>query len=355
MLPLPVHLVDRVGQLADSAPSARDLEYHGIELVAARRWRFAGRSVPDRLVARERSAAVSALASPSLLGRVRAAASGPLLLVKGPDAARYYPDPGMRNFGDLDLIAPDAATTQRQLLDAGFQEAGDPALYRGIHHLRPLFWPGLPLVIEVHHSPKWPKGLTAPPANQLIASATSHSSGPDGFLTLPAAHHALVLAAHAWAHEPLARLRDLLDVALVARGADRRELDSLARAWGIRRIWLTTRTAIDSVLADGPRPLSIAVFARHLEEARERTVLESHLERTFGSLWGLPAHQLLLAAKAAGADLLPGAEESWPEKLARTRAAVNNAFVPKSQHDKMLQRKEEDDGASTPDPASRVA
>jgi hypothetical protein len=153
----------------------------------------------------------------------------------------------------------------------------------------------------------------------------------------------------------LSRLRDLLDVALVARAADPEQLSELARDWGLARMWRTTDRAAQAVLGDGVRPISIAVWARHLGEARERTVLESHLQRWLGDLWGLPGDRLVAAASAVGADLVPEPHEGWPTKLARTRVAVGNAFKPKSQHDRMLQGEEEDDHAKTAKAPARVA
>jgi hypothetical protein len=351
----PSQMLDRVGALIDHAPSTADLAYHRVELIAAARWRRKGRSIPADLVACERAAAVSALAAGRLLERVRQATDGPLVLIKGPDVARYYPDPAERDFSDLDVLTRDAPATQRQLLGSGFVEVGEPALYQGIHHLRPLHWPGLPLVVEVHSSAKWIDGVVPPDTAELIAAAESQPGRPDGFLVLPPAHHALVLAAHGWAHEPLARLRDLLDIALVARAAHYEEIDRLAAAWGLQRMWRTTACAIEAVVGDGPRPLSVVLWGRHLEEARERTVVESQPERTCGDLWGLPRSHLPSVVTALGADLLPGAGEGWAAKVVRTRAALSNAFVPKSQHDRMLERKERHDAASPPEAARRVA
>ncbi|MGH2716768.1 MAG: nucleotidyltransferase family protein, partial [Thermoleophilaceae bacterium] len=287
-----------------------------------------------------------------LLRRVRESADGPLLLVKGPEVARHYPDPSLRDFRDVDLIVRDSAATQRQLLAAGFEEVGEPWVYEGIHHLRPLHWPGLPLVVEVHHSPKWLDHVEPPTAGSLLCAGVRR---PDGLLVPPPAHHALVLAAHGWAHRPLTRVRDLLDVALVALAANPAEVDRLAGAWGVRRMWRTTARAIGAVLGAGRRPVSVAVWARHLEDARERTVLESHLQRSLSDLWGLPRNRLLAAGDGVRGILAPEDGEGWPDKLARTRAAIGNAFTPKSQHDRMLQRKEEDGPASTAEPPARVA
>ena len=328
---------ERVDDLIDRSPSLADLRHHRIELLAARRRRELGLELPASLVAQERLSAAAALAAPVLLERVRAASDGPLVLFKGPQIARLYPDRALRSFRDLDLLVADAHATQRGLLAAGFREVGDPDLYERIHHLRPLHWPGLPLIVEIHHSPKWVDGLDAPAAAELIEAAVPCPGAPEGVLELPSAHHALVLAAHAWAHRPLSRLRDLLDIRLVADGADPKQIAGLARAWGVRRIWATTAHSLDALFDGARRPASLAMWARHLEQAREQTVLESHVQNWLCALWGLPGGRALAAALGAvGADLVPERDEGWPAKLGRTRAALANAFVRKSQHDEAL-------------------
>ena len=91
------------------------------------------------------------------------------------------------------------------MVEAGFEPTGDPELYVGIHHLRPLVLPGLPPVVEVHHDPKWLDG-TAPPTAELLKTAVPSATGIPGLLTLEPARHAVALAVHAWAHVPLSRL-----------------------------------------------------------------------------------------------------------------------------------------------------
>ena len=113
---------------------------------------------------------------------------------------------------------------------------------------------------------------------------------------------ALVLAAHAWTHGPLIRLRDLLDVALMTAKADRDELERLAEDWG--------------------------TWARNLSAARERTVLEqharvgsagTHLAAPPGSAHARrePATSRLSAARA-GAQAAP----LGPRRAQRVRAPV---------------------------------
>ena len=106
-----------------------------------------------------------------LLRRVREVCSGPIVLMKGPEVGARYPDPALRPCKDLDLLGREPDGVQRALRAAGFLPTGTPHLYEGIHHLRPLYLPGLPVTIEVHARPKWPTHMTAPPAAELIEAA----------------------------------------------------------------------------------------------------------------------------------------------------------------------------------------
>ena len=209
-----------VDRLVDRAPTIADIRSHRIELLAARRWRALGRTVPDELVELERTSALHRLVVPRLLERVRDAYDGPMIVHKGPEVAAHYPDPILRDFGDVDLIVRNAEEAQRALIAAGFEEIGDPALYVDIQHLRPLRWPELPLRVEIHSRPKWVSTLAAPRADELFAAAVPSTTTIDGFLALPPEHHALLLAAHSWAHEPMRLLRDVVDIAAVADAAD---------------------------------------------------------------------------------------------------------------------------------------
>lgn len=327
-----------VDRLVDRAPSLADLGSHRLELLAARRWRALGLPVPPEVVEQERRAAVVQLAAPVLLGRVRAAYGGELLLLKGLDVARRYPEPGLRMFGDVDLLADDAASAQHALLSAGFREVGDPSLYEDIHHLRPLQWPDLPLVVELHSRPKWVEGIAPAPATaELLAAAIP---GPHGFEVLPPAHHALLLAAHSWAHEPLRRLRDIVDVAAVAEAGGWDEVMALARSWRVERLWRATVAAADAVLYGGRRPLALRLWAQNLETARERTVLENHLQRWFSDFWIMPAHQAAARVPATVAsELFPEGGEGWRPKLSRSGRAIRNATRRRSEHDEELARR----------------
>lgn len=330
-----------VDRLVDRAPGLADLKAHKLHLLAARRWRALGRTLPADLVREERGAALATLTAPILLQRVRAACDDPLVLLKGLEVARRYPDAALRPFVDVDLLVRDPARIQRVLVAAGFREVGDPELYGAVrHHLRPLVLPGLPLTIEIHGAPKWIERLRAPGMDELLSVAVPTALGCDGLLTLPPAQHALVLAAHAWAHDrPLARVSYLVDVAAMAGECDRGELRRLARRWGIARPWETTIAAADALLGRGPMPWALRVWARNVPELREATVLEHNLARLLGSFWALPLDKAVGAAGAVLAgELKPLPGESWARKATRTGRAVTRPTRRKSLHDSTLPR-----------------
>lgn len=338
MLPPPAPtdegLWSAVDALVARAPSLADVYSHRLELFAARQLRAAGSEVPEDLLARERRAAIGALTAPLLLSRVCQAYDGPLLLVKGAEVAARYPDPTLRLFGDVDLLTPDAEAAQAALLAAGFVEVGDPELYVDIHHLRPLELPGLPLVVEVHSRPKWVAGLPAPRIEELLVDAVPTAVGAPGILAPSSAKHALLLAAHSWAHEPLRLLRDVVDFAAVGGEADREELQTLAEEWGVSRLWRSTDAAARAVLYGDAQPRSLRLWAQNLGLARERTVLENHLQRWLSDFWVLsPTRALRRWPAIFKNEVLPDRGEPWRRKLSRMVLAFRNAHRRRSEHD----------------------
>ena len=295
-----------------------------------------GRSVPRLLIREQRSARAAALTAPLLLERVRNACEGPVLVLKGPELAARYPNRS-RLFGDLDLLVTDAKETQRALIAAGFVELDDPeGLWVGIHHLPRLSLPSLPLHIEVHSRPKWPEGSSPPRIEELFEAAVPTSSGVPGLLTPTPVHHAIVVAAHAWAHQPLGRLRDLVDVGALAAEADRWELDNEARRWDVSRLVATTLGSLEAVLR-GRRTTPLRLWAGHVSEVRDQTVFEHHLERMLAPFWGLPFDSAArYSLRAFGNEFRPAFDETWPEKLHRTTQAIRRARLAVSTHDRLL-------------------
>ena len=325
---------DRIDTLLERTDSATDvLRVHRVELLEARRRQAAGLPLDDGLIADQTRAAVDELAVIPVLARAREAYDGPLVLMKGPEVALDYGATGLRAFGDLDLLTDDAEAAQAALIAAGFQEVFDAEVYEGIHHLRPLWWPGLPLVIELHMRANWPAAIPGPSTEDLLAAAVPSRLPVPGIDTLPPEHHTLLLAAHAWEHQPLGRLGNLIDVSVMLRRSDEVVVARLAREWGCARMWRTTRAAVRSVVDGDGRSAAVAIWARHLRGVRERTVFEWHLKDFLGPLWGLPVgaalHAVLTELRTTIGRMR---HEPWRAKITRAALAVRHAGVARSEH-----------------------
>jgi hypothetical protein len=300
-------------------------------------WRSRGLAVPAELRDCERYAAMSAMLAPVLLERARAAYDGRLMLMKGLEVAAHYRHPVDRAFRDLDLLVEDPDGAQRALVDAGFIAIGDPADYESAQHLRPLAWPGIPLAIEIHRRPNQPVWLPRPQPAEILQRATVSATGIDGVLAPEPAAHALLMLAHSWAHEPLGRLADLVDLAAVLNGDERSRAEGLARRWGWDGIWRTSVGVLDAVLGDEHPPVSLKVWARHLAGVRERAVIENHAARMAAPVWSLPARRVPLAiGRVLRHTAGRRGNERWADKLHRSRLAVAHAFMPKSSHERRL-------------------
>jgi hypothetical protein len=315
--------VDRL--LAASSAPESVLRVHRVELLEARRRRAAGLALAGDLIADETRAAVNEMAVTGLLARIAAACDGPLLLMKGPEVAAAYGAGGLRSFGDLDILTDDAPAAQEALIAAGFQEVFDPEIYEDIHHLRPLWWPGLPLVVELHTRPNWPAAIPGPSTDELLAAAVPSTLGVPGITTLPPEHHTLVLAAHAWEHQALGRLGNLIDVAVMLRRADEAAVARLARAWGCARMWRTTRRAVRAGVEGQGRSAAVTLWARHLRAARERTVFEWHVKDLLAPVWGYPVRRVPEAILSEARRL----------QLGRTWSALRNARRPRSEYNQL--------------------
>ncbi len=301
-----------VERIVDEATDPSGLRDHGLQLIAARRWRATGRDVPAAWVEAERSAAITALAIPPLLVRIRGVLEGPILVLKGAEVAARYPDPALRPYGDLDLLVPDAGEADRALREAGFRPAEGEAAVARPQHRPPLRWPRSPLPIELHHAVPTPSWATSPPVATLIAAAVPSAVTVDGIETLPPADHAVLLAAHAWLHYgPRFRTRDLIDVAVMAEGIDPAALADRAAAWGLGRVWTATVAAVDQL------------GSQRGADLREPSLAGEHLGRWVGALWAPSRGAVPRAlAQTVGRDLRPWPGEAWPTRLSRLGRAV---------------------------------
>lgn len=328
-----------VGRLVDRAPTVSDLISHKLELFAIQRWRAMGRVIPPELLERERAAAVNSLVAPLVFERVRAAYGGGIIPMKGPVVAARYPDPALRAFRDLDLLVENPSEAHAHLVAAGFEEIDDPSVFHNadLHHLRPLWWPGLPLGVELHSRPNWPLALAPPPPREELFAVAEPLD--DGVRMLPPSYHALLLAAHSWRHEPLRLLRDMLDVVVMADAAGRANVAALAREWGVERLWGSTISAADAAFRDD-RTWAMRLWAQNLGTARERTVLENHLTRWLSDFWIMPPRAALAGLPRTFAqELRPVGSETWRAKLSRGARAVRNASRRRSEHDERTQRR----------------
>jgi hypothetical protein len=324
-----------IEELLRHDPSVERLRLHGVELIAAELWSREGREVPSELREEARLVEFEAMAVPFVLRRVRAACEGRVVLMKGPELAAHYPSPVMRPYRDLDMLVEDPEAAQAALLDAGFIEVGNPDDYVNVHHLRPLMWPSIQIPIELHREVNHAEWLAPPPTEELFELTEPSATGVAGMLAPIPAAHAVLVVAHSWAHEPLRRLLDLVDVAVVLDGADRAQANELARRWGLERVWRITLDAVDSLLCGQRGGLSSRVWARHLAGIRERSVFETHLALWAATACGLPgARARAIRAATVGFTNAahPKEEERWGDALRRTSLAFTNALAPQSKH-----------------------
>jgi hypothetical protein len=306
---------------------------HELGPLAAERWRSLGLQVPPALLRQERAARIAQRFAPTILAHARAAFDGPMIVFKGPEVAARYP-PGTRRFSDVDLLVQDAAAAQQALLAVGFELIDDPTShFEDLHHLTPLRWQTLPLQVEIHSTLKWPRQLPSPDLDAIFRAAVPASSPVEGLHAPAPTHHALILAAHSWAHTPLRTARDLVDVAAMAAEAGEDEVAALADEWGLARIWHTISAAADWLLAGAERPAAVSIWARHLIELRDATVLEGHVERWLSPFWALPPRAATRTTFGMVAlDFGLQEDETVRQKLRRTTRAITHALTPKSSY-----------------------
>lgn len=331
---------DGVGRLIDRATSLENLRVHRLHLLAAARWRAAGLAVPTSLAREEATSAILTSAADRVLKAMRDSCDGPLLLLKGPAVSRLYPDPTRRPFCDLDVLSEDPERTQRDMVAAGFRPyAGHPdEYYDGLHHLRPLGLDGLPgPLVEIHRRPHWVSFEDAPGASELLSVATEEASGVDGYVALPPAHLAVFIAAHSWAHQPLRRILDLVDVELLAAAGSRQEAAEVASRWNLSRLWRFTADVADALIMGGRPPRELRAWGRALVEMRDITVVEHHIMRFLSPFSVLPLTRALDACATALLDeVRPARDEAWRKKLYRMRVELAHPTRAASEQARML-------------------
>nr|MBA2708723.1 nucleotidyltransferase family protein [Gemmatimonadaceae bacterium] len=206
---------------------------------------------------------------------------------------------------------------QGVLVGTGFVEHHDPLLTNRWHHLTTL-GSTTGLKVEVHKLPRWPGRLRPPPTREILDASVPSALGVVGISAPTPLHHALILAAHAWHHEPLWTLRDLIDIAAVSALVDRRDLDRTAKVWGLGRLWRTTERAIEGLFYGGRKTFPLRTWARHLGVVRDRTGLEKHVAQLVDGFWGMPPHLAPVPTiRVLRYMITPAPGESWRQRAAR--------------------------------------
>lgn len=327
-----------VDDLLDRQMDLSRLRAHRLHLLAAQRWRRRGIGVPGELEADERATLLYHLAAGEVLRRVRSVLDGPVIVFKGPEVASHFPVPATRPFADIDLVVPNPGDAHAALLAAGFAAAtDDESYYDGLHHVQPLYWPSLPVPVELHHHPNWIEWCEPPTFAELAADAVPSRTGIPCLLAPERRKHALMLAVNAWSDEPLRRVLDLVDIAAVLAGVEPAAVEPLADKWDVSRIWRSTTAAMDHMIFGGRRPLLMRTWGRAAAGVRDITVAENHVRRLASDFWSLPFHRALrIFPRTLAREILPSEDEPWRPKLARMRAAFRNAFRRRSQHNEAL-------------------
>ena len=323
-------LWDRVEELVDRAPSWEALRLHRLHLIAARVRSRRGEAIPTSISDEWRSRTMMALTARAVLKRVRNAYEGRLLLMKGPEVAWRYPDPTDRPFRDLDILVDNPHSAQRSLINAGCVEFGGQAP----HHLPALFWPDVPVLIELHGRPKSPPWLPQVSAEMVFGHATPSHTPIDGLLAPDPGVHALLLAAHDWAHDPLRRLGDVIDIAATLQDSDRAKTTACAREWGWDRLWAMTVAVTDAVTMGGALPKWLSIWTRHLLTGRDRTVVEHQLTQLVAPAYSVPARQAPRRLARHVRDVVPPrTNETWGHRVRRSRQALFHALMEESVHE----------------------
>jgi hypothetical protein len=318
-----------------AAPDAAALRTHGLGPIAAWRMRERGESVPPEIERLALGAAYASVTAAPLLQKVVDILQEPVLVLKGPEVARHYPERTLRTYGDLDILVADLPSAERRLIDAGFTELMPGKKVEGHHHDSPLGFGVMALMVELHRDPGWLRWLTPPSDSELFFSALPSSTGVAGAYTLPPEQLALFLASHAWRHGPYTSLIHLIDIELLRQQTDPLEMTALARLWGIEKVWFSLCAMIDWYLyQEGAPPNSVhRWWARHLADTRERTLLEFYLAN-----WGkgLAAPTLTEQVDTIAHDVrFSFTAHSWQnrrQKLRRIALGARRLASPASRH-----------------------
>ena len=250
-----------------------------------------------------------------------AAGGIPALVVKGAAAARFYPDPALRAYGDLDVLVPRPQVDQAEgaLRKLGYAPSRPKAWKMQRGYDLPLFGDGGRLLVEIHWRLDYPKGVGQLPADEMWGRAVPWSVEGQSALRLDARDAALHLCTHAVVkHRSHLGIRPLCDLALIAAGWGPAEWEALAQ----RAVHYGLTRPVYLVLALAEQVLGLALPAGVMAALcpLDGEALPSDLIERLLSLDGRQAVQVPLAAVQAAAR-----RTVW----ARACHLLQNLFLPR--------------------------
>ncbi|MEZ4532144.1 MAG: nucleotidyltransferase family protein [Thermomicrobiales bacterium] len=318
-----------------TAPDASALRIHGLGQIAAWRMRQRGEPVPPDIERLALGAAYASVTAAPLLQKVVDILQEPVIVLKGPEVAHLYPERALRTYGDLDILVADLPSAEQKLIASGFAELLPGKKVDGHHHDSPLGFGLLALNVELHRDPGWLRWLTPPSDRELFGMAVPSVTGVANAFALPPEQLALYLASHAWRHGPYTSLIHMVDIELLRQQTDPVELHALARRWGIEKVWRSICAMNDwYIYQEGTTPGSVhRWWARHLDDTRERTLMEMFL-----ASWGrgLAAPTLPEQIETVTHDVrFSFTVHSWQsrrQKMRRIALAARRSMRPASQH-----------------------
>ena len=145
------------------------------------------------------------------------------------------------------------------------------------------------------------------------------------------------VAAHAWAHGPFSRVGDLVDVAALDNGLDRRRASATRAPVGARAALANDARDADAVLFDATQPLALHVWARNLPSPRADGSRDPSRPLVGRLLDDESPRRIRAAGEEIGRDVRPHGEEPWRVKLTRARLAFRNARPRSPEHDEAVE------------------
>lgn len=159
----------------------------------------------------------------------------PMLLKGAQVARRYYPSPGMRPFGDIDiLVRPDERERAAEiLLELGYRnsddQAGDGKAWCIANHFHWTFIRERLLHVELHWDLSFPRSAVPLDLDSLWRRAELQNAPEGRYLALAGDDDLLFLACHITRHCFKIPLRSHMDIAAIAQQSPNLDWEALLR------------------------------------------------------------------------------------------------------------------------------